>query len=229
LIDAAEASGSRRPVVAEDAAGRGNPQPVQVVDETAVRSGAGEPVRRWVGTSMGLARLDGRGTPRTWTRKDGLGGDNVRWLGETSDGAVWAVVKPGSVARIDPATGKIRLFGTTALVIAARSPRCSSMTLQAPSRRMAKPLSVGTMTDPSRRTAKAPQNILGAISGFSCTNREASGGFRYSLPGLRTHTEPSGVVPIASQEFSGNPSAGPNVVTRPRSSTQSRCPQPNQS
>jgi len=65
----------------------------------------------WVGTSLGLARLEGRAPPRTWTRKDGLGGDNVRWLGETSDGAVWAVVKPGGVARIDPATGKIRLFG----------------------------------------------------------------------------------------------------------------------
>ena len=64
----------------------------------------------WVGTSRGLARL-GREPPRTWTTKDGLGGDNVRWLGETSDGAVWAVVKPGSVARIDPATEKIRLFG----------------------------------------------------------------------------------------------------------------------
>jgi signal transduction histidine kinase/streptogramin lyase len=65
----------------------------------------------WVGTSLGLARLDGRGPPRTWTRQDGLDGDNVRWLGETPDGAVWAVVKPGSVARIDPASGKIRLFG----------------------------------------------------------------------------------------------------------------------
>jgi signal transduction histidine kinase/CheY-like chemotaxis protein/streptogramin lyase len=67
----------------------------------------------WVGTSLGLARLEGPGPPRTWTRKDGLGGDNVRWLGETSDGAVWAVVKPGSVSRIDPATGRIRLFGKT--------------------------------------------------------------------------------------------------------------------
>ena len=64
----------------------------------------------WVGTSLGLARLEGRGPPRTWTRKDGLGGDNVRWLGETADGAIWAVVKPGSVARIDPATGNIRLL-----------------------------------------------------------------------------------------------------------------------
>ncbi len=65
----------------------------------------------WVGTSLGVARLEGQGPPRTWTRKDGLGGDNVRWLGDTSDGALWAVVKPGSVARIDPAGGKIRLFG----------------------------------------------------------------------------------------------------------------------
>ncbi|MGA2115066.1 MAG: ATP-binding protein [Bryobacteraceae bacterium] len=74
----------------------------------------------WVGTSLGLARLDGSGQPRTWTRKNGLGGDNVRWLGETADGAIWAVVKPGSVARIDPATGKIRLSG------AAEGLRCTS-------------------------------------------------------------------------------------------------------
>jgi signal transduction histidine kinase/DNA-binding NarL/FixJ family response regulator len=66
----------------------------------------------WVGTSLGLVRLDGQGL-RTWSKKDGLGGDNVRWLGETSDGSVWAVVKPGSVARIDSVTGKIRLFGPT--------------------------------------------------------------------------------------------------------------------
>jgi signal transduction histidine kinase/CheY-like chemotaxis protein len=65
----------------------------------------------WVGTSLGLTRMEGQKPPRTWTRNDGLGGDNVRWLGETSDGAMWAVVKPGSVARIDPVTGKIRLFG----------------------------------------------------------------------------------------------------------------------
>jgi len=65
----------------------------------------------WVGTSLGLARLEGRGPLRTWTRREGLGGDNVRWLGETSDGAIWAVMKPGSVARIDPPSGRIRLFG----------------------------------------------------------------------------------------------------------------------
>jgi hypothetical protein len=70
------------------------------------------PERRALGGHLaGPGTAGGPGPPRTWTRKDGLGGDNVRWLGETSDGAMWAVVKPGSVARIDPATGKIRLFG----------------------------------------------------------------------------------------------------------------------
>jgi len=67
----------------------------------------------WVGTSLGLARLEGRGLLRTWTKSEGLGGDNVRWLGETSDGAIWAVMKPGSVARIDPVSAKIRLFGAS--------------------------------------------------------------------------------------------------------------------
>ncbi len=65
----------------------------------------------WVGTSQGLARVKGDRPFRTWTRKDGLGGDNVRALEETADGAIWAVVKPGRVARIDPVTEKIRLFG----------------------------------------------------------------------------------------------------------------------
>ena len=64
----------------------------------------------WVGTSLGLARLKSDEPLRIWTRKDGLGGDNVRSLGETSDGSIWAVVKPGGLARINPATGKIRLF-----------------------------------------------------------------------------------------------------------------------
>src|ERR1019366_1264799 len=102
------------------------------------------------------------------------------------------------------------------------------MTLQLSSLR-AKPLSVGTMTNPSRLTVKAPQKALDAISGFSSTGRAAPGGFRYSLLGLRIHTEPSGPKPIASQLSSGNPSAGPNVDTRPRSSTHSLRPQPNHS
>ena len=71
--------------------------------------------------------------------------------------------------------------------------------------------------------------MLDPISGFSRTSRAAPGGFRYSLLGLRVHTEPSGVMPMASQASSGNPSAGPNIETRPPSSAQSRRPQPNQS
>jgi signal transduction histidine kinase/ligand-binding sensor domain-containing protein/CheY-like chemotaxis protein len=65
----------------------------------------------WVGTGLGLARLDNSGQTRTWTRKDGLGGDNVRWLAESSDGSIWAAMKPGGLARLDPASGKIRLVG----------------------------------------------------------------------------------------------------------------------
>ncbi|HTB16709.1 MAG TPA: PAS domain S-box protein, partial [Bryobacteraceae bacterium] len=62
----------------------------------------------WVGTSLGLVRLDGSRVTRRWTSKDGLGGDNVRWLAETSDGSIWAATKPGGLARIDPASGNIR-------------------------------------------------------------------------------------------------------------------------
>jgi signal transduction histidine kinase/ligand-binding sensor domain-containing protein/CheY-like chemotaxis protein len=65
----------------------------------------------WVGTALGLTRIDGSGRTRTWTKKDGLGGHNVRWLAETSDGSIWAAMKPGGLARIDPVSGKIRLVG----------------------------------------------------------------------------------------------------------------------
>jgi signal transduction histidine kinase/ligand-binding sensor domain-containing protein/CheY-like chemotaxis protein len=65
----------------------------------------------WVGTGLGLARIDGSGRIRTLTKRDGLGSDNVRWLAETSDGSIWAAMKPGGLARIDPVSGKIRLAG----------------------------------------------------------------------------------------------------------------------
>jgi ligand-binding sensor domain-containing protein len=65
----------------------------------------------WVGTSLGLTRLDGSLRIKTWTQKDGLGSDNVRWLAETSDGSIWAAMKPGGLARIDSVSGKIRLAG----------------------------------------------------------------------------------------------------------------------
>jgi PAS domain S-box-containing protein len=67
----------------------------------------------WVGSSLGLTRLDGSRVTRSWTRKDGLGGDNVRWLAETSDGSIWVALKPGSLARLDPATGAIRIADHT--------------------------------------------------------------------------------------------------------------------
>jgi len=67
----------------------------------------------WVGTSLGLTRFDRSGQTNTWTKTEGLGGDNVRWLAETSDGAIWAAMKPGGLARIDPTNGKIRVVGNT--------------------------------------------------------------------------------------------------------------------
>ena len=66
----------------------------------------------WVGTSLGLARIDRSGRVRTWTQKNGLGGENVRWLAESPDGSIWAAMKPGGLARIDPVSGKVRRIGT---------------------------------------------------------------------------------------------------------------------
>ena len=65
----------------------------------------------WVATSLGLARIDRLGRVRSWTQKDGLGGANVRWLAESSDGSMWAAMKPGGLARIDPVSGKVRHIG----------------------------------------------------------------------------------------------------------------------
>ena len=64
----------------------------------------------WVGTAQGLMRMKHQSLQRVWRKEDGLGGENVRWLGETSDGAIWAVLKPGGVARIDPVTEHVRVF-----------------------------------------------------------------------------------------------------------------------
>jgi len=63
----------------------------------------------WVGTANGLVRLNGQSRLTTWTKKNGLGGDNVRWLGQTSDGSIWAVSRPGGLAHLEPASGKIHL------------------------------------------------------------------------------------------------------------------------
>ncbi len=65
----------------------------------------------WVGTSLGLTRIDSSGRLRNWTKKDGLGSENVRWLAETTDGSIWAAMKPGGLARINPVSGKVRRAG----------------------------------------------------------------------------------------------------------------------
>ena len=91
LIDAAEAIGSGRPVVAKDAAGCGNPQPVQVVDETAVRSPAGEPVRRAEQTNLPGCRIDARHAARLHHRPDGAVGS----LAQPSNVVAAQAVFPG--------------------------------------------------------------------------------------------------------------------------------------
>jgi nitrogen-specific signal transduction histidine kinase/CheY-like chemotaxis protein len=65
----------------------------------------------WVGTSLGLARIDDLGRIRSWTKAQGLGSGNVRWLAETADGSIWAAMKPGGLARIDR-SDKVHLVGS---------------------------------------------------------------------------------------------------------------------
>jgi signal transduction histidine kinase/CheY-like chemotaxis protein/streptogramin lyase len=65
----------------------------------------------WVGTSLGLARIDTSGQIKTWNKQNGLTHENVRWLAETSDGSIWAATKPGGLARVDPVSGTVRLVG----------------------------------------------------------------------------------------------------------------------
>jgi signal transduction histidine kinase/CheY-like chemotaxis protein len=73
----------------------------------------------WVGTSEGLTRFDRELRPQTFTTRDGLAGDNVRWLGETADGAIWVIAKPGGLSRIDPAGSISALRNTNSFAGAA--------------------------------------------------------------------------------------------------------------
>ena len=54
----------------------------------------------WVGTQHGISRLKGR-TAQTWTREDGLPGDNVRSICQDRDGALWFATLHGGVLRYD--------------------------------------------------------------------------------------------------------------------------------
>jgi signal transduction histidine kinase/ligand-binding sensor domain-containing protein/CheY-like chemotaxis protein len=75
----------------------------------AVRRGASGPL--WLGTDRGITQLVDGADPRVLTQKDGLGGDKVKALVIDSAGIVWAGSLPGGVSRIDPATGRIQVFG----------------------------------------------------------------------------------------------------------------------
>jgi len=63
----------------------------------------------WVGTSRGVLRMAPGGKQTVWDQRVGLG-SNVRWLAEAPDGGVWAVMRPSTLARIDPRTGSVKVF-----------------------------------------------------------------------------------------------------------------------
>ncbi|MGA7413519.1 MAG: ATP-binding protein [Bryobacteraceae bacterium] len=63
----------------------------------------------WVGTSRGIVRMASSGKQTVWDQRVGLG-SNVRWLGEARDGAIWAIMRPATLARIDPRTGSVKTF-----------------------------------------------------------------------------------------------------------------------
>lgn len=64
----------------------------------------------WVGTSLGIVRFRPDGTHQNWGGQVGLTG-NVRWIGEAPDGAIWVIAQPSTLARIDPKTNAVRVFG----------------------------------------------------------------------------------------------------------------------
>jgi signal transduction histidine kinase/ligand-binding sensor domain-containing protein/CheY-like chemotaxis protein len=68
----------------------------------------------WIGTDHGLQRMDGNRFTRTWKHGDGLAGDKVKALEAGPDGAMWAACLPGGISRIDPLTGKVRIYGARA-------------------------------------------------------------------------------------------------------------------
>ncbi len=54
---------------------------------------------------------NGRHPAKLWRVRDGLGGNKVKSLAISADGAVWIGSLPGGVSRLDPVTGRIRVFG----------------------------------------------------------------------------------------------------------------------
>jgi signal transduction histidine kinase/streptogramin lyase/ActR/RegA family two-component response regulator len=64
-----------------------------------------------VGTDRGLVRLAAGSPAKTWTKQSGLAGNKVKAVTVGPDGAIWAASLPGGVTRIDPVTGKTRIYG----------------------------------------------------------------------------------------------------------------------
>jgi signal transduction histidine kinase/ActR/RegA family two-component response regulator/streptogramin lyase len=56
-------------------------------------------------------RPDGRPNWRTWTEREGLNGNKVRYVLNDADGAIWTGSSPGGVTRLDPRTGAIVRYG----------------------------------------------------------------------------------------------------------------------
>ena len=65
--------------------------------------------RLWIGSSYGLNLLDEMtGRWRTFRKNDGLAGDDIRSMAIGSDGAIYVGSHSGGLARVDPATLRIR-------------------------------------------------------------------------------------------------------------------------
>ncbi len=78
---------------------------------SGVRPGVppGRPGALWVGTEEGLNRIDpADGSIRTYTRKDGLGGDVVQALAALPDGRLYVGHWPGGVTEIGPEPFRVR-------------------------------------------------------------------------------------------------------------------------
>ncbi|MDR3702519.1 MAG: two-component regulator propeller domain-containing protein [Candidatus Sulfopaludibacter sp.] len=65
----------------------------------------------WIGTDRGLVELRNGVAVRVLTKKDGLGGDKVKGLVTSPDGALWVASLPGGVSRLDPSGAHIRVYG----------------------------------------------------------------------------------------------------------------------
>ena len=69
----------------------------------------------WVGTDTSLQQFTEAGHPgRSWGVGEGLSGHPVRAITEDAQGAIWFGMSPGGIGRLDPITGKLKIFGREA-------------------------------------------------------------------------------------------------------------------